>query len=103
MASDTKDPPLLPARPMIARDLDKAGKGQLLYVGRAGEVKDPDGGRNHPLPAHAVLGGGRVAGVALAASSFPLLIPFYLVFGSRFIGNVRAVKRVNQASVALSN
>ncbi|HET9622092.1 MAG TPA: hypothetical protein VFP84_12040, partial [Kofleriaceae bacterium] len=43
------------------------------------------------------------AGVALAAASFPLLIPFYAMLGSRFIGQVRAVKRVNQASVALSN
>jgi tetratricopeptide (TPR) repeat protein len=103
MASDTKDPPLLPARPMIARDLDKAGKGQLLYVGRDGEVKDPDGVRHRQVAAYVVLGGITAAGVALAASSFPLLIPFYAVFGSRFIGNVRAVKRVNQASVALSN
>jgi tetratricopeptide (TPR) repeat protein len=88
---------------MIARDLDKAGKGQLLYVGRDGEVKDPDGVRNRQVAAYVVLGGITVAGVALAASSFPLLIPFYAVFGGRFIGNVRAVKRVNQASVALSN
>jgi hypothetical protein len=103
MASDTKDPPLLPARPMIARDLDKAGKGQLLYVGRDGEVKDPDGVRNRQVAAYVVLGGITVAGIALAASSLPLLIPFYAVFGGRFIGNVHAVKRVNQASVALSN
>jgi hypothetical protein len=103
MASDTKDPPLQLARPMIARDLDRAGKGQLLYVGRDGEVKDPDGVRYRQVAAYVVLGGITAAGVALAASSFPLLIPFYAVFGGRFIGNVRAVKRVNQASVALSN
>jgi hypothetical protein len=103
MASDVKDQALLPVRPMIARDLDRAGKGQLLYVGRDGEVKDPDGVRNRQVAAYVVLGGITAAGVALAASSFPLLIPFYVVFGSRFIGNVRAVKRVNQASVALSN
>ena len=28
-------------RPMIATDLDRAGKGQLVYVGRDGEVKNP--------------------------------------------------------------
>src|SRR6185369_592399 len=75
MAGDPKDQALVPARPMIARDLDKAGKGQLVYVGRDGEVKDPAGVRNRQLAA----------------------------LGSRFIGQVRAVKRVNQASVALSN
>jgi hypothetical protein len=103
MASDSKDTALIPARPMIARDLDTAGKGQLVYVGRDGEVKDPAGVRNRQLVAYAAFGGITVAGVALAATSFPLLIPFYAVLGSRFIGTVRAVKRVNQASVALSN
>ena len=43
------------------------------------------------------------AGIVLAASSFPLLIGFYAAIGGRFIGTVRAVKRVNEASVALSN
>lgn len=102
--ADPKDPvSLVPLRPMIARELDKAGKGQLLYVGRDGEVKDPDGVRNRQVAAYVVLGGITAAGVALAAASFPLLIPFYAAFGGRFIGNVRAVKRVNEASVALSN
>jgi tetratricopeptide (TPR) repeat protein len=101
--ADPKDQALVPFRPMIARELDKAGKGQLLYVGRDGEVKDPDGVRNRQVAAYVVLGGITAAGVALAAASFPLLIPFYAAFGGRFIGNVRAVKRVNQASVALSN
>jgi tetratricopeptide (TPR) repeat protein len=103
-ASNTKDPPtLLPARPMIARDLDKAGKGQLVYVGRDGEVKDPSGVRNRQVAAYVAFGGITAAGVVLAATSFPLLIPFYAVLGTRFIGTVRAVKRVNEASVALSN
>jgi hypothetical protein len=31
-----------------------------------------------------------------------VLVPFYLVLGGRFLGTVRAVKRVNEASVALS-
>jgi hypothetical protein len=88
---------------MIARDLDKAGKGQLVYVGRDGEVKDPNGVRNRQVAAYVAFGGITAAGVALAAVSFPLLIPFYLALGSRFVGTVRAVKKVNQASVALSN
>jgi hypothetical protein len=103
MASDTKDQALVPIRPMIARDLDKAGKGQLVYVGRDGEVKDPAGVRNRQLIAYLAFGGITAAGVALAAASFPLLIPFYAALGSRFIGTVRAVRRVNEASVALSN
>ncbi len=90
-------------RPMIARDLDKAGKGQLVYVGRDGEVKDPSGVRNRQIVAYLAFGGITAAGVALAATSFPLLIPFYLALGGRFVGTVRAVKRVNEASVALSN
>lgn len=103
MPGDPKDQALVPARPMIARDLDKAGKGQLVYVGRDGEVKDPAGVRNRQLAVFVAFGGITAAGVALAAVSFPLLIPFYAALGSRFIGQVRAVKRVNQASVALSN
>jgi tetratricopeptide (TPR) repeat protein len=103
MAADPKDQALVPLRPMIARDLDKAGKGQLVYVGRDGEVKDPAGVRNRQLAVFVAFGGITVAGVALAAVSFPLLIPFYAALGSRFIGQIRAVKRVNQASVALSN
>lgn len=91
------------ARPMIARDLDKAGKGQLVYVGRDGEVKDPKGVRTRQMAAYVAFGGITAAGVVLAASSFPLLIPFYLALGGRFIGTVRAVQKVNEASVALSN
>ena len=105
MAKDPKDPgtELALTRPMIATDLDKAGKGQLVYVGRDGEVKDPAGVRNRQLAAYVAFGGITAAGVALAATSFPLLIPFYLALGGRFMGTVRAVKRVNEASVALSN
>lgn len=88
---------------MIARDLDKAGKGQLVYVGRDGEVKDPKGVRSRQMAAYLAFGGITAAGVALAASSFPLLIPFYLALGGRFVGTVRAVQKVNEASVALSN
>lgn len=91
------------ARPMIARDLDKAGKGQLVYVGRDGEVKDPASVRSRQVAAYVAFGGITAAGVALAATSFPLLIPFYLALGGRFLGTVRAVQKVNEASVALSN
>ncbi len=90
-------------RPMIARDLDKAGKGQLVYVGRDGEVKDPSGVRSKQIAAYVAFGGITAAGVTLAAMSFPLLIPFYALLGGRFFGTVRAVRQVNNASVALSN
>ncbi|MGN6106346.1 MAG: hypothetical protein ACTHU0_14660 [Kofleriaceae bacterium] len=104
MAADPKDPvALVPVRPMIATDLDKAGKGQLVYVGRDGEVRDPSGVRNRQVAAYLAFGGITAAGVALAATSFPILIPFYLALGGRFFGTVRAVKKVNEASVALSN
>ncbi len=97
------DKSLALVRPMIARDLDKAGKGQLVYVGRDGEVKDPSGVRKRQLAAYIAFGGITAAGVVLAASSFPLLIGFYAAIGGRFIGTVRAVRKVNEASVALSN
>jgi len=103
MADDKEPPSTALVRPMIARDLDKAGKGQLVYVGRDGEVKNPNDVRNRQVAAYLAFGGITAAGVALAASSFPLLIPFYLLLGGRFIGTVRAVRRVNEASVALSN
>src|SRR5262249_12193046 len=98
-----KDESNAPNRPMIASNLDRAGKGQLVYVGRDGEVKDPAGVRSRQVAAYVAFGGITAAGVALAATSFPLLIPFYLALGGRFLGTVRAVKRVNEASVALSN
>lgn len=89
-------------RPMIATDLDQAGKGQLVYVGRDGEVKDPAAVRSRQIAAYVTFGGITVAGVALAASTFPMLVPFYLALGGRFFATVRAYKRVNEASVALS-
>ena len=99
MANDSKA--LVLTRPMIARDLDNAGKGQLVYVGRDGDVRDPASVRSRQAAAYAVFGGITAAGVALAATSFPLLVPFYVVLGGRFLGTVRAVGRVNEASVAL--
>ncbi len=103
MADDDDVPSTALARPMIAKDLDRAGKGQLLYVGRDGEVKDPRGVRNRMIAAYAAFASITAAGVALAATSFPILIPLYLGIGGRFIGTARAVQRVNEASVALSN
>src|SRR5215831_8337635 len=112
MADDEKPPTALVraqsegslslVRPMIARDLDKAGKGQLVYVGRDGEVKDPAAVRNRQVAAYIAFGGVTAAGVALAATTFPVLVPFYIALGGRFLGTVRAVRRVNEASVALS-
>ncbi|HEY5922440.1 MAG TPA: hypothetical protein VIV11_12250 [Kofleriaceae bacterium] len=102
MADDAKSPETALVRPMIATDLDKAGKGQLVYVGRDGEVKHPAAVRNRQIAAYVTFGGITAAGVALAATSFPVLVPFYLALGGRFFGTVRAVKRVNEASVALS-
>jgi hypothetical protein len=102
MAADDAKPETALARPMIATDLDRAGKGQLVYVGRDGEVKHPTQVRNRQIAAYLTFGGITAAGVALAATSFPVLVPFYLALGGRFFGTVRAVKRVNEASVALS-
>ncbi len=99
---DTKPESTALARPMIATDLDKAGKGQLVYVGRDGEVKDPSQVRSRQIAQYVAFGGITTAGVALAATSFPVLVPFYLALGGRFLGTVRAVKHVNEASVALS-
>jgi len=90
-------------RPMIARDLDQAAKGQLVYVGRDGEVKDPARVRNRQVAWYIAFGGIMAAGVALAATSLPVMIPFYAALCGRLVGQVRAVKRVNQASAALSN
>jgi tetratricopeptide (TPR) repeat protein len=102
MAADDANHESALARPMIATDLDRAGKGQLVYVGRDGEVKHPAAVRNRQIAAYVTFGGITAAGVALAATSFPVLVPFYLALGGRFFGTVRAVKRVNEASVALS-
>jgi tetratricopeptide (TPR) repeat protein len=88
---------------MIARGLDQAAKGQLVYVGRDGEVKDPDRVRNRQVAWYLAFGGIMTVGVALAATSLPFMIPFYAALCGRLVGQVRAVKRVNQASAALSS
>lgn len=99
----SKERALVPSRPMIARGLDQAAKGQLVYVGRDGEVKDPDRVRNRQVAWYLAFGGIMAVGVTLAATSLPLMIPFYAALCGRLVGQVRAVKRVNQASAALSN
>jgi hypothetical protein len=101
MADDAKPETAL-ARPMIATDLDRAGKGQLVYVGRDGEVKHPAAVRNRQIASYAAFGAVSVAGTVWAAATFPVLVPFYVLLGGRFLGTVRAVRRVNEASVALS-
>src|SRR5258708_2275865 len=90
------------ARPMIATDLDRAGKGQLVYVGRDGEVKHPGTVRNRQIASYIAFGTVSAAGTVWAAATFPVLVPFYLLLGGRFLSTVRAVRRVNEASVALS-
>src|SRR5258705_13802822 len=62
-----KDRALVPSRPMIARGLDQAAKGQLVYVGRDGEVKDPDRVRNRQVAWYIAFGGIMAVGVTLAA------------------------------------
>src|SRR5215510_12367970 len=69
-----KDRALVPHRPMIARGLDQAAKGQLVYVGRDGEVKDPDRVRNRQVAWYLAFGGIMAVGVTLAASSLPIMI-----------------------------
>jgi hypothetical protein len=90
------------ARPMIANTLNSAGKGQLVYVGKDGEVKDPSVVRNRQMAQYAAFGTITAAGLALSAALFPPFLPLYVALSGRFVGSVRAVKRVNEASVALS-
>jgi len=100
--ADEPKPELALARPMIASDLDRAGKGQLVYVGRDGEVKHPGQVRNRQIASYIAFGTVSAAGTVWAAATFPVLVPFYLLLGGRFLSTVRAVRRVNEASVALS-
>src|SRR5262249_20898022 len=71
---DHKERALVPSRPMIARDLDRAAKGQLVYVGRDGEVKDPARVRNRQVAWYLAFGGIMAVGVTLAATSLPMMI-----------------------------
>src|SRR5689334_19020990 len=102
MADDVLPPETALVRPMIATDLDKAGKGQLVYVGRDGEVKNPARVRTQQIAQYVAFGGISAAGVVLAATSCRVRVPFYSALGGRFCGTVRAGRRVTEGSVALS-
>ncbi len=91
----------LPAPTLIARSLDRARKGQLLYVGNDGEVRSPEALRTRNVLAYGLIGGVTVSGIALAAVTFPPIIPLYVVLGGRFAASANAIQRLNAASAAL--
>ncbi len=91
----------LPAPTLIARSLDRARKGQLLYVGNDGEVRSPESLRARNVLAYGLIGGVTVSGIALAAVTFPPIIPLYVVLGGRFAASANAIQRLNAASAAL--
>jgi hypothetical protein len=91
----------LPAPTLIARSLDRARKGQLLYVGNDGEVRSPEALRTRNVLAYGLIGGVTLSGIALAAVTFPPIIPLYLVLGGRFAASANAIHRLNEASAAL--
>lgn len=97
--SDDERP--LPAPALIARSLDRARKGQLLYVGNDGEVRSPEALRARNVLAYGLIGGVTVSGIALAAVTFPPIIPLYVVLGGRFAASANAIQRLNAASAAL--
>ena len=81
----------LPAPTLIARSLDRARKGQLLYVGNDGEVRSPESLRARNVLAYGLIGGVTVSGIALAAVTFPPIIPLYVVLGGRFAASANAI------------
>jgi hypothetical protein len=91
----------LPAPTLIARSLDRARKGQLLYVGNDGEVRSPEALRTRNVLAYGLIGGVTISGIALAAITFPMIIPLYVVLGGRFAASANAIQRLNEASAAL--
>ncbi|MBK7535501.1 MAG: hypothetical protein IPI49_09085 [Myxococcales bacterium] len=95
------DDELLPAPTMIARSLDRARKGQLLYVGNDGEVRSPEALRTRNVVAYGLVGGVTASGVVLAAMTFPPIIPLYLALGGRFAASAHAIRRLNESSAAL--
>ncbi|HRC54478.1 MAG TPA: hypothetical protein PKU97_01085, partial [Kofleriaceae bacterium] len=86
------DDELLPAPTMIARSLDRARKGQLLYVGNDGEVRSPEALRTRNVVAYGLVGGVTASGVVLAAMTFPPIIPLYLALGGRFAASAHAIR-----------
>lgn len=93
--------PLLPAPTLIARSLDRARKGQLLYVGNDGEVRSPEALRTRNVVAYGLVGGVTASGVVLAAMTFPAIIPLYVALGGRFAASAHAIRKLNQSSAAL--
>jgi hypothetical protein len=91
----------LPAPALIARSLDRARKGQLLYVGNDGEVRSPEALRTRNVLAYSLIGGVTLSGIALAAMTFPPVIPLYLVLGGRFAASANAIQKLNASSAAL--
>lgn len=99
--AEPEDERPLPAPTLIARSLDRARKGQLLYVGNDGEVRSPEALRTRNVLAYGLIGGVTVSGIALAAMTFPPIIPLYVVLGGRFAASANAIQRLNTASAAL--
>lgn len=97
----TEDESSLPAPTLVARSLDRARKGQLLYVGNDGEVRSPEALRTRNVVAYGLVGGVTASGVVLAAMTFPPIIPLYLALGGRFAASAHAISRLNQSSAAL--
>ncbi|MEZ4363124.1 MAG: hypothetical protein R3B48_23315 [Kofleriaceae bacterium] len=97
----TDDERPLPAPALIARSLDRARKGQLLYVGNDGEVRSPEALRTRNALVYGLIGGVTVSGIALAAVTFPAVIPLYLVLGGRFAASASAIQKLNASSAAL--
>jgi hypothetical protein len=97
-----ESPRNLPALAPIAKTLDGARRGQLVYVDNNGEVRAPSSQRARNWGIYAICGGITAAGVAFAAVTVPAAIPIYLLLGGRFFSSVNAIARLNQASIALS-
>lgn len=57
------------ARAMVAADLDRAGRGQLVYVGADGEVRDPRGVRRRQALQVVAFGGVTAAGVGVLVAA----------------------------------
>jgi hypothetical protein len=88
--------------PPVATSLDRARRGQLVYVDSSGEVRSPTSLRARNFGIYALCGTVTAAGVFFAWATVPIAIPVYLALGGRFFSSVTAVHKLNDASVALS-
>jgi hypothetical protein len=102
VADQTSNLPALRTLPPIASSLDRARRGQLVYVDSTGEVRSPGSLRARNWGIYALCGGITAAGVGFAWATVPIAIPIYLLLGGRFFSSVTAVHRLNDASIALS-